>query len=242
MQTRTPERAPPYPSRVWELLEQICPLEPTTRVLEIGPGNGLATSELRRRGAVITCVEPDRRFEAYLSDLAEVHWTTFQDAPLAAASFDLCVAANSFHWVKPQDTGLQKVSQVLTPGGRWFAFWSIHGGPRYHDPLDSILGPVVGDVGEGSSPFTLDTRGRVADLLEAGFTNVRCEAWTWEWSWSSADARALYATFGRVMALSEADRQGLLDRIEESVAANGGTLSRLMTTVVYSAVTRLDSA
>ena len=43
-----------------------CDIEPGSRVLEIGPGLGVVTHELAKRGAKIICVEADKDFEPIL--------------------------------------------------------------------------------------------------------------------------------------------------------------------------------
>ena len=222
---------PDYPARIWDILVDRCGLGPGTATFEIGAGNGLATRHLLQLGADLVAVEPDRRFAAHLES-AKVHWSSFEESDLAGGHFDLGFAGNSFHWVS-RPAGIEKVARLLKVGGWWAAAWSIHGGPGYSDPLADVLGPVVGDPGEGSSPFSLDARSRMAELLAVGFADLGVEAWTWTWEWDTQAARSLYSTFGRIMGLEPEPRRRLLDDIEMAVEARGGRLERLMTTVLY---------
>ena len=50
------------------------------------------------------------------STRVEIRQTTFEDAELDPASFDLIVSASAWHWVDP-DVGLDKAARVLRPGG-----------------------------------------------------------------------------------------------------------------------------
>ena len=97
---------PPYPERVYTLLEERCGLVPGARTLEIGPGTGLATRELLARGASpLVAVEPDERLAAFLGEslgaAVDLRAARFEDAPLEPGSFDLAVCATAFHWIDP---------------------------------------------------------------------------------------------------------------------------------------------
>src|SRR5450631_2230446 len=95
---------PEYPHRVYRILEDRCGLRPGISVLESGPGSGQVTRHLVAAGAHVTAVEPDPSMGEFLrSSLlpgsVQVIESTFEDALLADHSFDLMVAATSFHWV-----------------------------------------------------------------------------------------------------------------------------------------------
>ncbi|EQD38338.1 Methyltransferase type 11, partial [mine drainage metagenome] len=54
------------------------------------------------------------------------HPHRFEEVPLRPGSFDLGVAATSFHWL-PERRGLRKVARALRPGGWWAAWGNEHG-------------------------------------------------------------------------------------------------------------------
>lgn len=117
---------PDYPEAVYETLARRCGLGPTTQVLEIGPGTGLVTRPLLREVAHVTAVEPDLSMASYLRDAAasanlDVVPSSFEEADVGRARFDLAVAATSFHWVD-QEVGLSKLGHTLRPGG-WATLW-----------------------------------------------------------------------------------------------------------------------
>ena len=96
-----------HPERVYEVLRARCGLGPDTRVLEIGPGPGTVTRRLLELGVrSLVAVEPDPALAAYLrssvGDGPEILVTTLEEAALPADTFDLAVAASSFHWVEPE--------------------------------------------------------------------------------------------------------------------------------------------
>jgi hypothetical protein len=47
--------------------------------------------------------------------------SSFEEADITLAGFDLAVAATSFHWVD-QKLGLSKLGRAIRPGG-WVALW-----------------------------------------------------------------------------------------------------------------------
>lgn len=115
--------------------------------------------------------------------------------------------------------------------------WNIHGGRDYRDPFEELTRPIVGDLGAGTSPFSLDIEARVAELEHmGGFVAPDVEVTEWSAIWDSSGIRDLYATFGRVMALADRERELLLDAIAESAGTDfGGEVERRMTTVIYTA-------
>ena len=95
---------PDYPERAYELLASRCGLAGATRVIEVGPGTGLVTRRLLGAGAHVTGIEPNTAMSAYLGRTIadprlDVIVDAFEDVDLSPDSFDLAVAATSFHWV-----------------------------------------------------------------------------------------------------------------------------------------------
>jgi len=137
----------PYPPEVFAFLEQRCGLGPGAVVLEIGPGTGIATRELLRRGASpVTVVEPDPRLARYLrrnlrSKAVRIVVDTFEGVRLPPTSFDLVVAATSFHWLEPRPA-LRKVARLLRPGGWWVMWGNHHGDPYRASAFDDAIQPL----------------------------------------------------------------------------------------------------
>src|SRR6185436_4237458 len=83
---------PGYPDRVYDILRDRCHLGPTSRILEIGAGPGLATKRLLDAGAHVVAVEPSPALASQLSALPwaarrlDVVVSTFEDADLVPSS------------------------------------------------------------------------------------------------------------------------------------------------------------
>lgn len=168
------EGRPDYPSYVYDELRRRCGMARGARVLEIGPGTGIVTRHLLAAGTRVVAVEPDPSLAAYLGQVMVGHEVkilvaSFEDAPIDIETFDLAVAATSFHWVD-QEAGLKKLGRVIRPGG-WIAlWWTLFRDPSHPDPfstaVEELLGPGTrGAFDEpGRPPFQLDFDHRQRDL------------------------------------------------------------------------------
>ena len=162
---------PGYPERVYELLRETCGLGPGSAVLEIGPGTGQATGRLLDHGASVVAVELSPEFAALLeTKYAERSFTVavgpFEDVALDPASFDLVVAATSFHWVDV-DTGIRRAAEHLRPGGHLALWWALWGDPDRDDPFSDALGSMLREqapqlvaVHAGLAVYLADLRAR----------------------------------------------------------------------------------
>ena len=210
---------PDYPEAVYETLVQRCGLGPTTLALEIGPGTGLVTQHLLRKGARVTAIEPDPSMASFLRDTAasanlDVVLSSFEEVDLAGATFDLAVAATSFHWVD-QEVGLTKLGRALRPGGWVALWWTLFRDPAQPDEfsqaLDHILGPVTrGAFDEpGRPPFQLDDSHRRRDMTRwAGLDDVTSQVISWTCELTPAKLRALYASMATVIRRPLDDQRG----------------------------------
>jgi SAM-dependent methyltransferase len=138
---------PGYPGEVFSHLSDRCGLGPGTATLEVGAGAGQATVGLLDRGAApLVVVEPDSGFASFLAqrfgDAVDVRNESFEEFDIAGESFDLAVAATSFHWVD-QAPGLEKAHAVLRPGGWWAPWWTLYHDPVELDDLYHALTPVL---------------------------------------------------------------------------------------------------
>jgi SAM-dependent methyltransferase len=113
---------PAYPEWVFEVLRARCGLAPNAVTFEIGPGTGTATRRLLELGAnPLVAVEPDDRLAAFLRETIPdkaltVVISTFEEAVLQEASFDIGLSATAFHWLN-EDLALTKGGQAA-PAGR----------------------------------------------------------------------------------------------------------------------------
>ncbi|MDP9332321.1 MAG: class I SAM-dependent methyltransferase [Actinomycetota bacterium] len=235
---------PRYPERVYEVLRHGCGLGDGSRVLEIGPGTGLVTRPLLSSGAVVVGVEPNPSLAAFLHESLrdaelEVVVAPFEDALLPEGTFDLAVAATSFHWVDQHD-GLHKLRRLLHPGGWVAIWWMLFEDPNTLDDFaaaaQTVLGVSPPIIEPGRPPFQIDETARCAGLRDAGFVNVQSELIRTEQDFDAGAVRALYATMAVVLRRPAHEQTCALDALEALVQRDfGGHVTRPFLTVMYTA-------
>jgi len=240
----------PYPSRVFALLTNRCGLGPGTAVFEIGPGTGIATSELLRLGAnPLTLIEADARLARFLADrlapfagAVTISNQAFERAPLSRGAFDLGVAASSFHWL-PERRALRKIARVLRPGG-WWATWNNHHGDPYrtspfHDALQPLYEVLDGGRGQRYTKAVAakDRRERLLALRSVGeFEQISREDIRWTARLTTAQVRSLWGTFSDIMTRPPARRRWFLRELARTVDERfGGTVEFPVLTPIYTA-------
>jgi SAM-dependent methyltransferase len=232
---------PDYPERAYELLASRCGLAGATRVIEVGPGTGLVTRRLLGAGAHVTGIEPNAAMSAYLGRTItdprlDVIVDAFEDVDLSPDSFDLAVAATSFHWVS-QPAGMRQLRRLLRPGGWAAIWWMLFDDPAAPDDLTSLVEDRLGaPTSVGDPPFQLDTAARSAELSDAGFLDVETEVIRSVVVLDAASARALYASMAIVLRLPPEQQADVLNMVEANVHDRfGGRLERHMVTAMYTA-------
>jgi SAM-dependent methyltransferase len=238
---------PAYPERVFDVLRERCGSLAGCDAFEIGAGTGLATRSLLRLGvARLVAIEPDDRLAAYLRQRSpdaalRIVGAPFEDAELPRGAFDLGAAATSFHWLD-QRAALTKVATLLKPGGCWVCWWNVFGDHERHDAFHEATQALLARQPRSPSeshtvPMPLDTRARIADLEAVGtFEDVSVEILKWTLVLNPAQVRALYATYSQFSAQTEAERNRILDGLEQIAAEQfGGRVERNMCTAIYTA-------
>ena len=238
---------PGHSDRVYDVLVERCGLGPGARVLEIGPGTGQATRRLLELGArPLVAIEPDPALAAYLidalGDRVEVRLSALEDALLVSESFDLAVAASSFHWVDEQ-VGLGRISAALRPGGHVALWWTVFGDSSREDPFRAAVDPLMQELARSPShptqdgpPFASDGGTRVAALETAGFEDVTPSRLEWAYTWDTDGIRGLFGTFSPILALDPEGRETLLDAVAHIADTDfGGNVTRPVVTALYTA-------
>lgn len=239
---------PDYPLPVFALLKEHCGPEIYRMAFEIGPGTGQATEHLLDMGYQIRAIEPDHnmvtkleeRLSRFSQDSFSIINSTFEDALLQPGHFDLGIAATSFHWIEPV-SGLERIFQLLRPGG-WFAmWWNVFGDPHNPDAFMQRTGRLFDSLGASPAhraghhhPYPLQKRERLDDLAKAGFTGIISDELRWKSEMDATQTRQLVSTFSPVARLSEAERRRLLNEIERVVEKDfGGKVRRNFVTAIY---------
>ncbi|MGI0155279.1 MAG: methyltransferase domain-containing protein, partial [Thermoplasmata archaeon] len=238
-----------------------CGLAPGAAVFEVGPGTGIATRELLRRGAgPLTLVEPDRRLARYLvrslgprADRVTVEVVPFERARLPVHGFELGVAASSFHWL-PERLALRRIARALRRGG-WWATWNNHpGDPARSSAFHRALQPLYRELSPGDRRFTIDggggpgsrrsraavvkdRRDRMAALRSVGaFDRISREDFRWTVTLPTARVTGLWRSFSDIAILPPRARARFLAGLGRVADEEfGGAVTFPMLTPLYTA-------
>ncbi|MDR5838440.1 methyltransferase domain-containing protein [Caballeronia sp. LZ034LL] len=140
---------PDYPPALTGWLVEQLGLGPGASVVDLGAGTGKFTPRLVQTGAQVFAVEPVDSMRAKLSAaLPEVEALagSAQSIPLADASVDAVVCAQSFHWFASR-AALDEIHRVLKPGGRLGLVWNMRDARvPWVAKLDAIVNRYEGDT------------------------------------------------------------------------------------------------
>jgi D-aspartate ligase len=141
-----------YRLRQQRVLAEIDRLKPPigARALEIGPGAGLLTVELARRGYRVSCIDPAGRMLSSahalcvaegLGDRVEMVLGDVHALPFPDRSFDLVVAVGVVPWLEVPVVALRELRRVLVPGAA--VILTSDNRARLNFLLDPRLNPVA---------------------------------------------------------------------------------------------------
>jgi SAM-dependent methyltransferase len=135
---------------------------------DVGAGTGIASRLLAARGARVLAVEPNAAMREAATPHPRVEYLagTAEGTGLAAASVDLVLCAQSFHWFHAA-TALSEFRRILRPRGRLAILWNER---REDDAFTGAYSRLVAQV----APDRTEARreGLAGDLLGAGFAQV----------------------------------------------------------------------
>ena len=234
---------PDYPEWVFGVLCERCGLAHNAATFEIGAGTGKATLRLLELGAhPLIAVEPDDRLASFLRETVRnealtVVISTFEEAVLREASFDLGFSATAFHWLN-EDPALAKVATLLRPGGWWAMVWNTFGDPHrldpFHEATKTLLdGPSSPANGASDVSFALDAEARLSALERThAFDIVDHRTSEWSLVLDPDQTVALYATYSNINI--RPDREAVLSELGRIARDEfQGRVTRNMITSLY---------
>jgi SAM-dependent methyltransferase len=219
---------PGYPEPLFDDLFRYARPAPAARLLEIGCGTGQATRSLLGRDVEMTCLEPSDTLSAIAQasfreatnvDILQIPFESLEAAP---ASFDVILAATSFHWLDPE-TRLDRCARLLRRGGTVAIVSNNHPGPHTgffedvqvcydrHVPEWSSRRPTSANDGSQTDSFVADLGG------DGRFTDVTVATYDWTLPLTAQEYGRLLHTFSDHVRLGESRLTALVEDIQALV-------------------------
>ena len=120
-------------------------------VLELGAGTGKLTRELVALGHDVHATDPDPAMLDILSRnyvVTRISQTTAEEIPVPDSTFDIVIAAQSYHWFD-HEKALPEIARVLKRGGSLSLVWNTR---DERIPWVKRLGRVIGSQEQGAGP------------------------------------------------------------------------------------------
>ena len=125
-------------------------------VVDLGAGTGKLTRSLVALGHRVTAIEPlagMRKQLAVAAPGATALEGSAESIPLPAASADVVVCAQAFHWFE-HETALEEIARVLRPGGRLALVWNTRDDREpWVAELSELIGSETVEAGDVDEPI-----------------------------------------------------------------------------------------
>jgi len=199
-------------------------------VLDLAAGTGKLTERLVARGLRVTAVEPSEAMRTALRDAAPgAHALpgTAEHIPLEDGSVDAVLVAQAWHWFDVP-AAVPEIARVLRPGGRLCVVWNVR---------DDATGWVeeFTEIIHRGDPLELAGRTPEVDGAEGYFTPFEHRTFPWVDRLPTASLRTLASTRSHLLTLPQAERDELLDAVDELVATHPALVGRTEVGLPYRA-------
>ncbi len=229
---------PGYVDALYQDVFAYCPLDASSRAVEVGIGGGQATRPILETGCAVTAVEPGaqfcnlcrEKFAAYPK--FSVINGKFEESDFPPESCDLVYSASAFHWV-PEEVGYRKVFDILKPGGAFARFanhpWRDKGNPALATALDEAYAKYYHtyyrSVPRLEDEYTEAQALRRAEIAaKYGFTDIRYMLYRRTRAFSAQEYIMLLGTYSDHIALPEDVRLPFFRAVEAAIEVHGGTI------------------
>jgi len=211
------EVRPGYPDALVEDVILLSGIPEGGSILEIGCGTGQATRPFADRGYRMLCLEIGDRLAALAArrfvnwDNVEIRVGSFEDWEPGGRTFDLVIAATSFHWVDPE-IRWTKTASVLKPKGPLAIFSNTHvrrdeGFFAENDEIYRTCAPSL---------WSARTGGDISQVAETGsdlFEEPVERKYPWQAEYDAETYIRLLSTYSDHIRLPDREREALLEGI-----------------------------
>ncbi|MEW6736227.1 MAG: class I SAM-dependent methyltransferase [Acidobacteriota bacterium] len=223
---------PGYPTALIQAVIDRAALGRQSTILEIGCGTGQATEAFAVLGCAMLCLEPAlelaklARQKIARFPQVQVSTETFEQAELAPESFDLVLAATSFHWI---DATIRcaKVARVLRSAGTVAILTNTHPLPlvgffvRVQDIYRAIA-PTLAHKGDKSETEQWATELHYELVQSQQFEAIEFLSERWQKRFTGNEYLKLLNTFSPHRRLQEDQRNHLFVEIGKLIDTEYG--------------------
>jgi ubiquinone/menaquinone biosynthesis C-methylase UbiE len=210
---------PRYGAEVAELLITELGLAAAAPVLELGAGTGQLSEALIAAGLDLTAVEPldaTRELLAGAIGAERVRAGRAEEIPLEDSSVQAVMAADAFHWFDER-LAVPEIKRVLRPAG---GVAILRTAPAIDEPWSRELGELITEVRPAHPAFV--ARSAAGALEEdSAFGPVTETTVTSRRELDREAIVGLVSSFSWVATLPDPEREALLARVAEVLAAHG---------------------
>lgn len=237
---------PGYPAQLYVDIKELCGLDSTSRLLEIGAGSGIATVELAKFGSKIVAIEPGSHLAAIAKKQTEetknveILEETFEDFE-SSDRFDAILAFTAYHWI---DEGIKyrKVLDLLDDVGSLVLVWNsffLSDSPAtvevnrayseyFPDAYPSELS--VAEVNEG---VLAKLHRREQEIVQNSLLyTVALRKYYTAYNYNVGTYPKLLNTFPKIVEVPEEKRKRFFTRISEIMGRHGAIAVPVLTTLI----------
>lgn len=233
---------PGYPNSWITDLQGATMLNNKSRILEVGSGTGIATTDLINISKHITCLDPGKEMlevaKDKLSNLTFIH-STFEKFK-SNENYDLIVSAMAWHWVDPK-IGYKKAHELLADTGflATIRYYHIDPDPKsFHNQAQHIYekyNKITTTKRHEEQLKRIDEDAKAFNNIY--FRLVKKIEYNWEQSYSIDDYLALRNTYSDHITMVPAQREKMEHELKEFAQKEfAGRLIKKYTTVLFIAI------
>jgi len=239
---------PGYPVQLYADIKELCGLDSTSRLLEIGAGSGIATVELAKFGGKIVAIEPGSHLAAIARKQTEgmknveVLEETFEGFEFSDR-FDAILAFTAYHWI---DEGIKyrKVLDLLDDAGSLVLVWNsfflsdspatIEVNRAYSEYLPDVYhsesSVSVVEVNEG---VLAKLHRREQEVIQNSLLyTIALRKYYTAYNYNAETYPKFLNTFPKIVEVSEEKRKKFFARISEIVEQHGTIAVPVLTTLI----------
>jgi len=233
---------PDYPAALFDELASVARIKLTDSILEIGCGSGQASRSLAQWNCRVIALDPGPELLRIAKERLAAHpnvefvQTSFEAWQPPNSAFKLVVAAQSFHWLSPQDR-FAKSAAALQPSGVLAVFGNV---PL---PLPSPLREEVEQCYALHAPHLIGPppetwylpSGPVPGIFaeSSHFSAVKHHCYAWSRQHTGATYTNLLRSLSSHQMLPAETREVLLGKVEAAITKLGGALELLYEAHLY---------